>query len=229
MKKQTIQKLTGLAAISTAMGSSADAALVSSITIPTGGLSSPSTIGSINWDIDNDGSDEFRFRFSIDTSSSILTYLHFEDLGNGRAAYQDGGNSIAVQKLTAGAKLGTASDSLNFNNSAVQNGRTLISAESNLNFYTGFYAFSSAGWSLGDTGYFGFKFIKDGNTHYGWAEMTLSSSSLQATINEAWYNDTPDGAVTVGSTAVPEPAHVSLGLGALALGAAGLRRTRQKR
>ena len=58
--------------------------------------------------------------------------------------------------------------------------------------------------------------------------MTLSSGSqARATINEAWYNNTPDGEVTVG--VVPEPAEVGLGLGALALGAAGLRRMRQKR
>ena len=228
MKKQTIEKLTGLAAISTAMGSSADAALVASTTIPTGGLSSPSTNATINWDIDNDGTDEFRFRFSVITSyTSYYTYLFFEDLGNGRAAYQDGGNYREVQKLTAGAKLGTASDSLNFNIPAVQN-RILASAYSGTSLTVG-NGFRNAGWSLGDTGYFGFKFIKDGNTHYGWAEMTISNSTTQATINEAWYNNTPDEAVTVGSTAVPEPAEVGLGLGALALGAAGLRRMRQKR
>jgi hypothetical protein len=59
--------------------------------------------------------------------------------------------------------------------------------------------------------------------------MTLSSSSPSATINEAWYNDTPDGEVTIGvGGAVPEPAEVGLGLGVLALGAAGLRRMRQR-
>jgi MYXO-CTERM domain-containing protein len=56
--------------------------------------------------------------------------------------------------------------------------------------------------------------------------MTLSNSTAQATINKAWYNDTPDGSVTVG-VAIPEPAEV--GLGVLALGAAGLRRMRQNR
>ena len=97
---------------------------------------------------------------------------------------------------------------------------------------TGFFFYIASGlfladWRLGETGYFGFKFTSSGNTHYGWAEMTLSSSSLQATINEAWYNDTPDGAVTVG--VIPEPAEFGLGLGALALGAVGLRRMRHNR
>ena len=118
--------------------------------------------------------------------------------------------------------MGTVSDSLGFGSRAFN--QTAVINDGNIR--TG-YAFARGGWSLGDTGYFGFKFTKDGNTHYGWAEMTLSSTDAEFTINEAWYNDTPDGSVTVG--VVPEPAEVGLGLGVLALGAAGLRRMRENR
>lgn len=224
MKKQTIEKLSGLAAISTAMGSSADAALVASV-LPTGGLVLPTTVGTINWDIDNDSTNEFEFGFSSSTySTTSYSSLFIKDLGNTRVAHQDGGDITAFQKLTAGAKLGTASDALDFN-AAAQN-RNVVSASSG-SVSTGFN-FRQGGWSLGDTGYFGFKFTKGGNTHYGWAEMTISSFSQPwATINEAWYNDTPDASVTVG--VVPEPAEVGFGLGVLALGAAGLRRMRENR
>ncbi len=224
MKKQTIEKLSGLAAISTAMGTSADAALVASATIPSGGLVSPSSPGTINWDIDNDGTDDFRFSFnSSGFSSTYYGSLYMSDLGDARVARPDGSSNIFA-KLSSGAKLGTAADGLSFN--AAREIRTLVISYSGTNI-TGYYP-ANGGWSLGDTGYFGFKFTSSGNTHYGWAEMTLSSGSQPwATINEAWYNDTPDGEVTVG--VVPEPAEVGLGLGALALGAAGLRRIRQKR
>ena len=224
MKKQTIEKLSGLAAISTAMGTSADAALVASATIPSGGFVSPSSPGTINWDIDNDGTNDFRFLLtSTSFSTSYYGTLYMRDLGDARVARPDGSSNIFA-KLSSGAKLGTAADGLSFN--AATESRTLVISYSGTNI-TGYYP-ADGNWSLGDTGYFGFKFTSSGNTHYGWAEMTLSSGSQPwATINEAWYNDTPDGEVTVG--VVPEPAEVGLGLGALALGAAGLRRMRQKR
>lgn len=225
MKKQTIEKLSGLAAISTAMGTSADAALVASGTIPSGGLVSPSSPGTIYWDIDNDGTDDFSFLFtSSGFSSTYYGSLYMRDLGDARVARPDGSSNIFA-KLSSGAKLGTAADGLSFN--ASTESRVLVSSYNGTSFFTGDSP-SNGNWSLGDTGYFGFKFTSSGNTHYGWAEMTLSSGSQPwATINEAWYNDTPDGEVTVG--VVPEPAEIGLGLGALALGAAGLRRMRQKR
>jgi hypothetical protein len=227
MKKETIEKLAGLTAISTAMGTSANAAIVASTTIPTGGLVSPTSHGTSNWDIDNDGAVEFSFSLSVyDMYTYTSIFVFIGELGNTRVAGEDGATVNTFKKLSAGAKLGTASDALGFNTNnqlatvAFNYGGSDVS--------TG-VSFQNGGWSVGDTGYFGFKFTKDSNTHYGWAEMTLSATSVQFTINEAWYNDTPDGAVTIGvGGAVPEPAEVGLGLGVLALGAAGLRRIRQR-
>ena len=220
MKKRNIKKITGLTAISTAMGASVNAALVPSISIPAGGLVSPSTLETINWDIDIDGTNDFSFSKRTISSSILSVYYttaRMQDLGDARVA---GG----FEKLSSGAKLGTASDGLSFSPAAQNRGLMYGYGIGNLSLGS---SLSSGGWSVGDTGYFGFKFTSSGNTHYGWAEMTLSSSSLQATINEAWYNDTPDGAVTVG--VIPEPAEFGLGLGALALGAVGLRRMRHNR
>lgn len=216
MKKRNIKKITGLTAISTAMGASVNAALVPSITIPAGGLVPPSTLETINWDIDNDGTNDFSF--SKTTSSSTVSYstARMQDLGDARVA---GG----FKKLSSGDKLGTALDGLSFS-PGTQSRALMHDYSGTISIGGSLYA---GDWSVGDTGYFGFKFTSSGNTHYGWAEMTLSSSSLQATINEAWYNDTPDGAVTVG--VIPEPAEFGLGLGALALGAVGLRRMRHNR
>ena len=218
MKFSNLNKLTVLSAASIAMGSSANAVSIPSITIPAGGLVPPSTFETINWDIDNDGTYDFSFSKTTSSSSSTSFYAaaRMQDLGDARVA---GG----FKKLSSGDKLGTALDGLSFS-PGTQNRALMYDYSGTIT--TG-GSLSPGGWSVGDTGYFGFKFTSSGNTHYGWAEMTLSSSSLQATINEAWYNDTPDGAVTVG--VIPEPAEFGLGLGALALGAVGLRRMRHNR
>ncbi|MGJ3242546.1 MAG: hypothetical protein ACFE0O_06280 [Opitutales bacterium] len=87
------------------------------------------------------------------------------------------------------------------------------------------------GWSLGDTGFIGFKFTANSgsDTHYGWAEITIDGAFAGSgyIIHDAWYNSTPGAAITVG--AIPEPETAAAGLGALALGAAGLRRWRQRK
>ncbi|WOO39820.1 hypothetical protein [Rubellicoccus peritrichatus] len=83
------------------------------------------------------------------------------------------------------------------------------------------------------SGYFGFHFITDpfnpGPKQYGWARATFYNGTNPGgsgvTIHEWAYEDTPDQAIQVG--AIPEPAAVATGLGALALGAAGLRRWRK--
>jgi MYXO-CTERM domain-containing protein len=88
---------------------------------------------------------------------------------------------------------------------------------------------ANGSWSYNETGYVGFKFTSDGNTHFGWASVTIGGSN-RFTFNEAWYNSTPGASITAGQTsAVPEPSTYAVGLGALALGAAGVRRWRQRK
>ena len=66
----------------------------------------------------------------------------------------------------------------------------------------------------GGKGYIGFSFLHNSVTCYGWASVTATE--------DAGAN------IIVGDTgAVPEPSEAALGLGALALGAAGLRRWRK--
>ncbi|MGA2052311.1 MAG: hypothetical protein ABSH19_03260 [Opitutales bacterium] len=77
----------------------------------------------------------------------------------------------------------------------------------------------------------GFRFTEGGNTYYGWANITISTSGV--TFNEWGYNADPGAAIPAGEDAgpVPEPAQSSAGLGLLALGAAGVsayKRRRQK-
>jgi len=77
--------------------------------------------------------------------------------------------------------------------------------------------------------YIGFTFKNSsGITCYGWASITLSYSADCVIINEWAYNDN-GSAITVGAISVPEPAQTATGLGALALGAAGLARWRKSK
>ncbi|MCB1096449.1 MAG: PEP-CTERM sorting domain-containing protein [Verrucomicrobiae bacterium] len=68
---------------------------------------------------------------------------------------------------------------------------------------------------------FAFQFKISGQTHYGWGTMTTGSLN----ISQAYYNDTPLGAINVGQ--VPEPS--TAGLLALTMGAVGMRRFRKQK
>ena len=227
MKKKNIETLTSLTALSVAIGTQAEGAMVAA-SLPPGGLVTPSWAGVVYWDIDGGGSNDFKF--SLTSSSFFSTYYSSTSINSqlsvgelaGRFAYSSAGNSNALQKLDSGTSIGTyATSPFIFRANGIN--AAMLSAYSSSVYPMAFL--SNGGWNSGDTGYFGFQFTDNGDTHYGWAEMTVSSTIAQITINEAWYNDTPDADVIVG--AVPEPAHIALGLGALALGAAGLRRMRQ--
>jgi hypothetical protein len=75
----------------------------------------------------------------------------------------------------------------------------------------------------------GFEFQISGTTHYGWANVTLSSQTL--VVNDWAYDNIAGQSIQAGQTIVPEPAESALGLGLLALGAVGVsayKRRRQK-
>ncbi len=62
------------------------------------------------------------------------------------------------------------------------------------------------------------------DNYYGWASISTSSGSV--TIHEWALEGTANTAITAG--AVPEPADMALGLGALALGAVAVQRRRRR-
>lgn len=83
------------------------------------------------------------------------------------------------------------------------------------------------GFTNGEAGYMGFRFNPEGTTLYGWAEIILSGGSSGNFEVLRWAYEDSGAAIQVG--AIPEPASTGVGLGVLALGAAGLRRWRGAR
>jgi hypothetical protein len=81
--------------------------------------------------------------------------------------------------------------------------------------------------------FIGFRFLSGTDLVYGWAELTLATTSGgSVTVNRWAYNDTPNGAICVGETSgdvsaceIPAPSTLAL----LAAGAFGVRRWRTRR
>lgn len=92
----------------------------------------------------------------------------------------------------------------------------------------------AVGFVSGEQGYIGFRFKPTaGEFVYGWASVTITPGFGGSLTVTEWAFDDSGASIHVGQTvasaAVPEPAGVAAGLGALALGAAGLMRWRRHR
>lgn len=79
----------------------------------------------------------------------------------------------------------------------------------------------------------GFRFEIDGALHYGWVDMELAGqdafgpgTAAFVRIEDWAYNDVAGAPINAGQ--IPEPGTAAVGLSALALGAAGLRRLRKR-
>ena len=80
-----------------------------------------------------------------------------------------------------------------------------------------------------DSGFVGLKFDISGADHYGWLEVIVSRSGgrpSELSVLSGAYETQPG--VDIAAGAIPEPASVGMGLGLLALGAAGVRSMRRQ-
>lgn len=88
---------------------------------------------------------------------------------------------------------------------------------------------------LGQRGFAGLNFVFNGNTHFGWADISVDAQTLQATVHCIAFEDTADTEISTPSSFtyscsnatndVPEPS--SLGL--MAMGVAGLMAYRRRK
>jgi len=85
--------------------------------------------------------------------------------------------------------------------------------------------FSSGDWAGGQRGYLGFALFIGADTYFGWFDVEVAAGGNQMTVYAWGLNTTSFESIHVGD--VPAPGAV--GLGALAMGAAGIRRQRRSK
>ena len=194
----------------------AEAGIVQSTTLT---KSPPASDGYGYWDVDGDGTDDFRLE-NVRGSQANLTQLGGEFVSPASRENQ------GFAKLNTGFNVGgsLAAGYKFFSGNPVVNSMTS---------YGGIDPVAGAqGWAIGNTGYFGFKFSNTSGVHYGWGQINIHGATggfVQGqgyTLTEAYYNDTPDASIKVGDTgaaSVPEidPASagsvLSLVMGSLAM------------
>ena len=81
--------------------------------------------------------------------------------------------------------------------------------------------------SPGDRGFLALSFDLDGETVYGWAAVTLGSDGMSLSVDSWAFEDSGEG-ILAGQTEDATPVPGIGGLAALACGAAGLRRKRNR-
>ena len=217
MKKVSISSPTSSKTL--AAGSASIAALLSAsaanatiIYFNTPITSDNTTVGDVAWDIDGDGGVE---AILINSGSIIGSFSkNLTALGGNFYVMSDSGSLLATNAA----------------------GQTIYDGKFTARITSLFLSGSlenTASISSGVSTYIGFKFepSDDDAELYGWANVTLTNGNGFGTfvINEWAYDDSGSSIQAGQTSAVPEPATYALGLGALALGAAGLRRMRQRK
>lgn len=193
--------------------------------------------GSVGWDIDGDGGQEFLFRSRTSfattySNANIETFLFMSSVNQAGAALN--GNLVVPQGL--GNEMVALNDGFEINSILPANyqfgnasgfasrivwGRLF----QRMGAYGGTPVYEQTTY-LGnnlefDTNTIGFQFDISGATHYGWAEMDIDNQ-LIVNITRWAYESTPGKSVAVG--AIPEPNSLAL----LGLGAGGLMLTRRR-
>jgi hypothetical protein len=209
----------GAATLALSSGQSAGAAIVSAWATPIG--PPPIAGSSTDWDLDGDSTADF----SLSNSGSSA---YFGEVNGGRVVQASRGVASGLAKLSAGFMVGSVMvTGHGFRPSA---DKFSVTFNSNI----GTIGTGTQAWTMGASGYFGFKFTSGPNTYYGWAELTLDPANdgtkgYGYTITQAYYNDTPGAGIAVGDTGatVPEPSTCALAL--LAAGGVAAYKGRRKR
>ena len=186
-----------VAAITGIAPQSADATTIQSTMLP---LLPPTTAGGGTlWDVDGDGTPDFRLGHFSAGSASVT------EIGLARFVAPGSRTSDGFAKLAAGFNVGaTMTGAFKFFNS-LQSSVTitdggLIGPDA-----------GAQGWAMGDLGYFGFKFTNTSGVHYGWGEINIHGATggliigQGFTITEAYYNSVAGAPIAVGEGALPSP------------------------
>lgn len=219
-RPRSLARVSTLAAVATASASSAQAAIIVKNTTPI--TSEDASGAAVYWNIDGNSSLEAGFiNFQSSGPSSSLTGNDKINLKRviANPVFGFKGDGV-MQKLSTGSVIDAASGFTGAISRIFQSG--IINPLQ-----------MTGGFISGESALVGFRFLSGETSLYGWANVTATNGDGYGTftINNWAYDDTGSSILAgqTEATAVPEPAAYAAGLGGLALGAAALRRRRQKR
>ncbi len=191
--------------------------------------------GSVEWDVDGDGNNDFQLKDFFTVSTYILM-LNSDGGRFGRGLVEDDQHPLNpvfgwANNLNSGLVVGpTIASGYRFGLSNAFY-RGVMSNTFSVT-YANFWSF--VGFTDEVDGFLGFRFDNVSGTHYGWSKINidLNGPNSSFTIKEWAYESVPNASITVGATAaaIPEPStNVMMGLSLLAMGVAGVRRWRETR
>jgi hypothetical protein len=179
-----------------------------------GSLRPPATPNTaVAWDIDGVGAVDFQVRNQL-TSSAVNNFARLGPLNYGNSLVGVQSEGLLLSNLASGVAVNNAQP---FGFSSVPltvNGGSIF----------------LGGNFLEDTpGQFGFRFVSDSNTYYGWGTLVIDylAAGRGFEITEAYYNTVPGTGINVGAVPAPVPEPSSIAL--LAIGAAGVTAWRARR
>lgn len=169
------------------------------------------------------GSKTLSFRFSdgATTTTTATTVALGYDYG---LSITDSGSSIFLQLRLKDNTRSWAFDTDNLPVDLLVAGTLINNALTYETNSSGRFASSSnfsGDWTAGGRGFIGIKFADGFSTHYGWADVTTNSLT-QMTLHGFAFDNTPSTGITAGT--IPEPKTAAALMGALVLGAIGVRK-----
>jgi hypothetical protein len=192
--------------------------------VPTPSPNAPSNVfaadnssASVNFDIDGNGTDDFQIYVQASDSCNFDSpgYAYFSP-NDARFVVLEEDNYYAAM-ISPGQRI---DGSANFDNSTA----FLIGCN--------YEDSQNAAFTVGESGFVGLEFQRNGNTHFGYLEVQLDAGSLNLNILSACFESEPGTPLAAGRCTIsPIPVNgvvVPLSLALLALGGMALRRRKQQ-
>ncbi len=171
-----------------------------------------------NWDVNGDGTADFQFAFrQPQGTTGVYWQADIYELATTNLVLGYTSSIVYTGRLEFGAPVAEGNGNTFTRGFGTTSNQLVIGSRYSGTPYGQFQPPNS-------TGYLGFKFAVGTNTYNGWIQVKTAQGYGLSFVDAA-YNDTPNGAINAGQTAVPEPGTIaSLAFGSAALAGATWRR-----